>query len=379
MKKLITRLLSLALICAFVPSFVLADWYLEDGSIIVEAKGDTQTVTQGDGSPTPDNNPVISNSKTPDSSKSTTNTITIKAEEKATANVTLDNVNIDVSSEGSEYNAAITTKGEGNVTIELNGTNTVKSGSEHAGLEKNNDGKLTITDSNKDQGSLDATGGEFGAGIGGGDGGAGTDITVSGGKVIAKGGKYGAGIGGGHKGDGKDITVSGGDVTAEGVFRGAGIGGGCEGDGTDITISGGDVTAKSVDLGAGIGGGYKGAGTGITVSGGEVNAQGGDSGAGIGGGARGTGTDITVSNDAQVKVQGGEKYNDYYGTGAGIGDGGTFGQDGKELSQDPGKLNGGTIRYYAPGANMQTDAPTLIVSNPKSNTAETAAEVRQEA
>ena len=367
MKKLITRLLSLALICAFVPSFVLADWYLEDGSIIVEAKGDTQTVTQGDGSPTPDNNPVISNSKTPDSSKSTTNTITIKAEEKATANVTLDNVNIDVSSEGSEYNAAITTKGEGNVTIELNGTNTVKSGSEHAGLEKNNDGKLTITDSNKDQGSLDATGGEFGAGIGGGDGGAGTDITVSGGKVIATGGKYGAGIGGGHKGDGKDITVSGGDVTAEGVFRGAGIGGGCEGDGTDITISGGDVTAKSVDLGAGIGGGYKGAGTGITVSGGEVNAQGGDSGAGIGGGARGTGTDITVSNDAQVKVQGGEKYNDYYGTGAGIGDGGKLGQDGAELPQDPSKLNEGTIQYYAPGADMKTGAPTKILYNPNVN------------
>ena len=96
----------------------------------------------------------------------------------------------------------------------------------------------------------------------------------------------------------------------------------------------------------------------------------------------GAGTDITVTNDAQVKVQGGKRFssNSDFGTGAGIGDGGNWKkQDGAELPQDPSKLNGGTIQYYAPGANMKTDAPTLIVSNPKSNTAETAVEVRQEA
>ena len=433
MKKLMTRLLSLALICAFVPSFVLADWYLEDGSIIVEAKGDTQTVTQGDGSPTPDNNPVISNSKTPDSSTSTKNTVTIIADDKATANVTLNNVSIDVRNEDK---AAITTEGKGNVNIELEGTNTVQSGSTHAGVEKDNTGTLTITDKDKD-GTLTANGGTNGAGIGGGSGKDGKDITISGGTVTANGGTYGgagigggsggngstiiiknstitanggqhggAGIGGGVMGNGTGITISGdkvtatggnssagiggglcgngsiinienGTVTATGGNSGAGIGGGMGGDGTDIEVFGGTVTATGGPRGAGIGGGYVGAGTGITVSGGEVNATGSAGGAGIGGGEKGTGTGITVSNDAQVKVQGGEKYNDNYGTGAGIGDGGKLGKDGEELPQDPGKLNGGTIRYYAPGANMQTDAPTLIVGIPKSNTVETAVETRQ--
>ena len=32
---------------------------------------------------------------------------------------------------------------------------------------------------------------------------------------------------------------------------------------------------------------------------------------------------------------------------------------------DPDKLNEGTIRYYAPGANMQTDAPTQTIYNTK--------------
>ena len=286
MKKIMTRLLSLVLLGTFIPSFVLAaDWDLDKGDITVSATAESQTVSQAGGSPTVDNNPVITSS-----SGTTNNTVTITAEKNATANVTLENVNIDTGTTGG---AAITTSGEGNVNIELDGTNRVKSGDGHAGLEKNNDGKLTITDSNKDQGSLDATGGERGAGIGGGNGGAGTDISISGGQVTATGGKYGAGIGGGFDGDG---------------------------------------------------------------------------------------TDITVSNDAQVKVQGGKEYRGVnYGTGAGIGDGGTLGQDGAELPQDPGKLNGGTIQYYAPGANMQTDAPTLIVSNPKGNTAETAVEARQDA
>lgn len=63
-------------------------------------------------------------------------------------------------------------------------------------------------------------------------------------------------------------------------------------------------------------------------------------------------------------MQGGEKYNEYYGTGAGIGGGAKDGQDSKELPQDPGKLNEGTIQYYAPGADMKTGAPTKILYNP---------------
>ena len=78
--------------------------------------------------------------------------------------MTLENVNIDTGKIGG---AAITTSGEGNVNIELDGTNTVQSGNTHAGVEKKDNGTLTITDENKD-GSLTATGGTLGAGIGGG-------------------------------------------------------------------------------------------------------------------------------------------------------------------------------------------------------------------
>ena len=367
MKKIMTRLLSLALICAFVPSFVLADtWDLEKGDITVNATDTSQTVTQVNGEAKVDASPVITSNGT-----ATDHTITINAASGAKANVTLENVNIDVSNEGK---AAITAQGSGNVNIELNGTNTVVSGKAHAGVEKNNEGNLTIADKDNN-GSLNATGGKFGAGIGGGNKGAGTDITISGGEVSATGGAYGAGIGGGsddhgNKGNGNDIKVSGGTVKAQGGENGAGIGGGKGGNGTDIGITNGKVTATGGDSGAGIGGGHYGAGTDITVSGGEVTAKGGDSGAGIGGGLGGSGTDVTVSNDAQVKVQGGEKYESVgagAGAGAGIGDGGKPGQDGAELPQKPDQLKEGTIQYYAPGADMQTDAPTKILYNPDGN------------
>lgn len=58
-------------------------------------------------------------------------------EENQTANVTLKNVNIDVSG---NKTAAVSTSGESNVTIELEGKNTIKSGHHHADLEKNNGG-----------------------------------------------------------------------------------------------------------------------------------------------------------------------------------------------------------------------------------------------
>ena len=163
------------------------------------------------------------------SSAETSNTITINASENATANVTISNVNIDTSS------AAIATSGKGNVNIELDGTNTLKSGVDHAGLEKNSDGnqgKLTITDENAN-GKLIATGGDYGAGIGGDDQGNGKNITITGGEVTAAGGTNGAGIGGGLQKNGEKITVSGdatlkvqGGPTDEWDGAGAGIGNG---------------------------------------------------------------------------------------------------------------------------------------------------------
>jgi len=304
MKKITTRLLSLVLLGAFIPSFVLADtWYLDKGDITVNATGTIQTVTQG-AAPVEDPNPVIT------SNGKTENTVIINAGENATANVTLENVSIDV---GSKYEAAITTSGEGNVNIELNGTNRVQSGSYHAGVEKTNGGTLTITDANQDNGSLTATGGNRGAGIGGGDQDSGSDITISGGEVKANGGYGGAGIGGGSGDNGSDITVSGGTVTANGGYGSAGIGGGLGGDGTDIKVSGDEVLAQGGDNGAGIGGGSGGDGTGIKVSGGEVKATGGSLGAGIGGGKDGSGSNIAIG--------GGKVEASSVGGGAGIGGG----------------------------------------------------------
>ena len=380
-KKIVSTLLALLLLASLPVSALAAEWDIGKGDITVNAGSGGQTVTQGSQVDVPDSAPVITGS-------STENTLTINAEKDQTANVTLSGVNIDVRDKGK---AAVSTTGEGNVSIELNGDNTLKSGKGHAGLEKKNGGKLTIADEDKN-GKLTAEGGKYGAGIGGGDQGAGSGITITGGEIKATGGQYGAGIGGG-KGDGSDITISGGEVNATGGTSGAGIGGGYNGNGSDITITdgevnatggkygagigggeygigkdiiitGGEVNATGGRFSAGIGGGSRGTGSDITISGGEVNASGGVNGAGIGGGLRSKGKDITVSGDTKLKVQGGDE-DHYDGAGAGIGDGGSnaYGTKilGAEVEPDTsGLTTNGSIAYYAPGADMENDKPTSI-------------------
>ena len=355
-RKIVSTLLALLLFAGVPAAALAAEWDIGNGDITVNAGSGGQTVTQGGGAAVEDNAPVIKGS-------STENTVTINAEKDQTANVTLSGANIDVSSAGK---AAVSTTGEGNVNIELNGSNALKSGHSHAGLEKNNDGNLTIQDKDKD-GSLNAKGGQDGAGIGGGSSGAGSDITITGGKVTARGGNYGAGIGGGAYGNGSDITVTGGEVTANSGNYGAGIGGGGWGNGNNISISGGKVTATGGTFAAGIGGGMHRDGNDITISGGEVSAAGGRCGAGIGGGldARGSG-DVTVSGDAKLKVRGGKTGDD--GQGAGIGNGGVRDQNGPvngtEVEPDICALNpSGKIEYYAPGSVM-TGTPSKTVTNP---------------
>ena len=170
--------------------------------------------------------------------------------------LTLRDVKIDVSGTGNPLyyddkgNAALSVQGEGDVEIELDGKNELKSGAHRAGLEKNtSEGTLTLKDDNKEAGSLTATGGEYGAGIGGGDYDSGENITITGGTVTATGGEYGAGIGGGRDGSGKNITITGGTVTATGGEDGAGIGGGADGSGEDITITRGTVNATGGQIG----------------------------------------------------------------------------------------------------------------------------------
>ena len=255
MKKFLSVTLSL-LLAASMPLSALAETYdLAQGSITVEAKADgKQYVSQTGGVQQEKQTTETVINQTDSDTTSTTNTITIQAEKNQTAQVTISDVNIDVSG---TWDAAISAEGDGNVTIELDSNNTAKGGSYHAGVEKNNGGNLTITDADGD-GALNAKGGVYGAGIGGGRRENGSNITISGNaEVEAVGGTFGAGIGGGHDGNGSNITISGSaEVTANGGKNGAGIGGGNDGSGSDITISGNaEVITAGGENGAGIGGG----------------------------------------------------------------------------------------------------------------------------
>lgn len=92
-------------------------------------------------------------------------------------------------------------------------------------------------------GKLVAKSSPYYAGIGGGGGSAGT-IVICGGTIEAYGGSWGAGIGGGFEDDGGIVTIYAGKVTAKGGNWGAGIGGGAHGNGGKVTIAeGADVTA----------------------------------------------------------------------------------------------------------------------------------------
>jgi len=241
-------------------------------------------------------------------------------------NLTLKDVKIDVSNTGRENHAgkaALSVQGEGNVEIELDGKNELKSGYYRAGLEKNNStsaGTLTLKD-NKEagSGSLNAEGGALSAGIGACYEEGTKNIIITGGTVTATGGDGGAGIGGGDGGGAENITITGSTVTATGGsamgFGGAGIGGGSDGrnsdsNGKNITITGSTVTAKGGNGSAGIGGGVGGSGESITITGSTVTAEGGNGAAGIG---SGNGKNITIT-DSTVTATG--KYG-----GAGIGGG----------------------------------------------------------
>ena len=264
-KKIVSTLLVLLLLASLPVSAHAATWDIGKGDITVNAESGGQTVRQGGGAAVPDSAPVITGT-------SKENNVTINAEKDQTANVTLSGVNIDVRDKGK---AAVSTTGEGNVSIELNGESTLRGGYEHAGLEKNNGGSLTIADEDKN------------------------------GKLTAWGGQQGAGIGGGSGKDGSNIFITGG----------------------------------------------------------EVSASGGKNGAGIGGGVDGKGEGITVSGNAQLKVRGGSVHGDY-GTGAGIGGGGSYGTDGAEVEPDICALKpGGKIEYYEPGSGM-TGTPSKTITNP---------------
>ena len=234
------------------PAFA-GTWYIEDGDITVKAgetKG-TNKVSQGANQEVEDTDTIITNRN---EGTASSNTVTIDANDKNDkVEVTLKDVNIDTSKQNK---AAVSVTGSGDTTIELDGDNKLKSGSAHAGLEHNKtdtSGELTIQDNNKDGGSLKATGGQFGAGIGG----AGVNdaqVKITGGKITATGGEFGAGIGGGFKGSG-DVTIEGNtEVNAAGGTGGAGIGSGAGDAKANITLEGKvTIVAKAGDGNVAIG------------------------------------------------------------------------------------------------------------------------------
>lgn len=367
-RKLLTRLVSLALIAVFLPTVAMADtWYLEDGSITVSATDSGQSVSQG-GVTKEDSAPVIRNR---DSSASTTNNVTIRADTGATANVTLEDTNIDTTG-GAGPNgagdAAVRTEGGGNVNLNVELDNTLQSGNTHAGVEKGNGGNLTIG-SESGSGQLVAVGGDGGAGIGSEDRLASGNhnvgnITITGGDIFATGNGGGAGIGGGWYCSASDITITGGNVTAVGKeddpknIGGAGIGGGGShnsnaGGGTNLKITGGRVAAVGGNFSAGIGGSIGSNGDNITISDAEVIAIGGTCAAGIGGGCRlgngivGQGTNISISGSANVKAAGGVG-DSMDGAGAAIGAGGSHqGTTAQEGDVDISGLTGSVERLPA--------------------------------
>lgn len=258
------RVLSTAALMAMVSSIATAafaaEYNVAKGSVEIVAKDGIQSITQrddtgafvkdkdGDIDHRPDDDITLTTkNKDTGETETTHNTVTITAEEKKdTANVTLQDVDIESSSKWSSDPAPIEIKGNGNTNLELNGNNTVFSGNkDHAGIEKadvNGTGTLTIKDDVNDDGS-EKTGTE-------------ADTT---GKLVAGGFYNGAAIGGGGTDDTastSNITITGGKITASGGYYGAGIGAGCYGDASNIRIEGNaDVTAFA-DGSAAIGSGY---------------------------------------------------------------------------------------------------------------------------
>ena len=335
-------ILTAAMLTALTAPAFAETWDIEKGDITVKAGKTGNDVTQNNETTYGDTGTVITG-------KSDKNTVTIEAKDEGDkVEVTLKDVNIDASS-GNE--AAVSVTGKGDTNIELDGDNELKSGRSHAGLEHNKtdtSGKLTIQDVGND-GSLDATGGRGGAGIGGGmskDG----QATITGGTITANGGMLASGIGGGagsRSSSGKiigsgDVEITGGTITATGNSGGAGIGGGLSGDG-NVRISGGTIISAVSDGsnpddygGAGIGGGHGGSGH-VTITGDATvkEAQGFGGGAGIGSGVYGPIGDVEISGNANVERAIGSDLG--AGIGAGYGESG-FPNVGKVTIKDNAKI-----------------------------------------
>ena len=396
-QQLALRVLSTAALMAMVSSIAtaaFADTYdVTKGSVDILAEGGEQFITQWEdeskGTYVTDDKGEIKKRKDADitlttkdeatgETKTTSNTVTIDAKDGNTANVTLQDVDIEKKSSWNDSGSApIEIKGNGDTNLELNGNNTVLSGNKnHAGIEKadvNGTGTLTIKDDVNDDnstaktgteadttGTLVAGGYENSAGIGGGsyhydeekDYADTSNITITGGKITASGGVYGAGIGGGDSGTGKNIRIEGNaDVTAFGN-GGAGIGSGYQSNGnSDITITGhATVEAASLD-GCGIGGGHSDSGkVTITISGdASVHAQ-------------AFGSPAAIGNDQSSATVNIEDHADVTAVGSGVAIGTGSGHDYNGGTSTVINITGGTVNAVT-SSNQSKPAIGTVYGN----------------
>ena len=311
--------------------------------------------------------------------------------------IKLENVNISgqappsqPASDSDKCKASPITIASGTTNIILSGNNTLTAMSDYASAGIYVKYGATVNIYAEDGGTLNVTGGNYGAGIGGVktggyDSGIPGTINIYSGTLFVQGGSDAAGIGSGRNSSGNEINIYGGDITAISGGNGAGIGSGYgtsggsgaplvgQLTGGEINITGGTVRAaagkfkpdgkgnyysfnnfdiyntdyffencyENNGFGAGIGGGY-GAASGKITIGGEANvtAIGSGGGAGIGAG-RGTSSkdkydkdctpiDITITDDATVVAATPNENRDKQkpGSGAAIGGGRGFNDGG---------------------------------------------------
>lgn len=349
-QQLALRVLSTAALMAMVSSIATgafaAEYNVTKGSVEIEAKDGIQSITQRDDTGAfvtdkdgaidhrQDSNIILTTKdKATGETKTTSNTVTIDAKDGNTANVTLENVHIEVDTTDAK-SGAIEIKGDGDTNLELNGDNTVlvenRWSEEHAAIEKADKygtGTLTIKDDVNDNGTAktgtdeDTTGKLLAGGyhnsaaIGGGSDSYNreysladtSNITITGGKITAIAGNDGAAaIGGGYDGTGKNIRIKGNaDVTAVSA-DGAAIGGGI-GSGNSVTITDDAVVDARSAFAAAIGNGDR-VGrsndpTTITISGNAtVHAETSQSGCAIGTGRDGSRSDLTINIEKNANV-----------------------------------------------------------------------------
>ena len=367
-RRLFALALALLLAVSLPVSALARDWYIDDGDITIRATENGQTVKQGDNDAEADDAPVI---KQKNSETATDKTIKIETTGGATADVTIENVNISSGGDAIDVgssSANITLKGKnklfsesksalhvssGDVTIDGNGSLEAEIGVEDSA---NENAKIGSHENENMSGSIHITGdatvttkddrNDFyygdGAGIGSGENGemSGSITIDENANVDAFSHEDGAGIGSGYGGGmSGNISISGSaQVTAGSGWDGAGIGSGDSGD-MSGTITIGDsahVTAWSDIDGAGIGSGEDGDMSGnITIGdNARVTAWSDDEGAGIGSGYYGdmSGT-ITIGGNAQVTAG-----SDDDGAGIGAGEFGSITSTGRIIIRDSAKV-----------------------------------------